>query len=156
MKITENFIHIEDLLYYDGPLLSHYKAGGQDWLVVWYDRVPTGTMRFIPELGIEVEVHLYLHHAFPITAENFVKVTAAPSTGNAITLREAMESATAMYRVEDDGLYRDDHELHGELVQFKDIPEDGLPTVGSYVVFESNEAPLTSADSVQPGSPVVA
>lgn len=32
-----NAVHVEDLYYYDGPLLSHYKVGKTNYFVKWAD-----------------------------------------------------------------------------------------------------------------------
>lgn len=109
------FQKISDLIYFDGPLLSHYVSGkGDDYLFYWVDN--------------DVQNNRWL--ALRVNMTNLQKYTS-----KLLTLRELIENPNDGYvycfDIDNDLHY---HNIH--LVQPSDLPEDYLPEEDSYYEFE--------------------
>jgi hypothetical protein len=125
---------VQNLMWYDGPILSHYRDDqDRDWIVVWADlfKAPDGTV-------------VDIWHAVSINKgdlEAYLK--------NEITLLQVEERAEAIYVCS--GF--PEETTVGELTPFAEIPEDRKPTVDSFL---GPYAPLTKTEGDAPSSPGVA
>lgn len=121
----ERLVHVDSLHWYDGELLGHYTIDGEPWLVSWTNFKNLGTQYW--------EAHAY----FPISPDNLKKLL-----DNKITLRDAMELATEMWRLEttwdhENGVgIKDTHVSVWTPATFATWPQDELPTDMSYVVYD--------------------
>lgn len=106
----EDLTHVTDLIYFDGPLLSHFKSKtGGDYFYYWCD-VDENYNRW---LVFEVE-NLYQY----LTGE--------------VSLRELIEDANPIYIVDID----DDLQYHRNIRLAGSLPESYLPDADSY--YEDN------------------
>ena len=109
------FKKIADLIYFEGPLLSHYVSSkGDDYLFYWVDR-DDGDNRWL---------------VLRVSIANLQKYI-----GKEITLKELVEAPNDgyLYSVDVDN----DTNYHNvKLVQPSALPEDYLPEAGSFYEFE--------------------
>lgn len=112
VQFARKFRLREELIYYDGPLLSHYTAGPVQYLVMWSDYPDDKTC-----LWFTVEVSI----------PNLKRFMA-----NEMTLLEVMQVAPSIHRCIN--MFIDEVEdAHGELIAFQDIKPESLPTDKSYL-----------------------
>lgn len=109
------FQKISDLIYFEGPLLSHYVSGkGDDYLFYWVDN--------------DEQNNRWL--ALRVSLTDLQKYT-----GKQLTLRNLIENPNDGYiycfDIDNDLHY---HNIH--LVQPADLPDDYLPAPDSYYEFE--------------------
>ena len=110
-----NFKKIADLIYLDGPFLSHYVSSkGDDYLFYWVDSDDKDNRWLVLRVSL-ANLHKYI--------------------GKEISLRELIESPNDGYLysvdVDNDICY---HNV--KLVQPSALPEDYLPETDSYYAFE--------------------
>lgn len=109
------FKRIADLIYFDGPFLSHYVSQkGDDYLFYWVDRDDHDNRWLVLRVSL-VSLQKYI--------------------GKELTLRELIENPNDgyMYSVDVDN----DLQYHNvKLVQPSDLPADYLPDADSYYEFE--------------------
>jgi hypothetical protein len=109
------FKRIADLIYFDGPFLSHYVSQkGDDYLFYWVDRDEHDNRWLVLRVSL-VSLQKYI--------------------GKELTLRELIENPNDgyMYSVDVDN----DLQYHNvKLVQPSDLPADYLPDADSYYEFE--------------------
>ena len=109
------FKRIADLIYFDGPFLSHYvRQKGDDYLFYWVDRDEHDNRWLVLRVSL-VSLQKYI--------------------GKELTLRELIENPNDgyMYSVDVDN----DLQYHNvKLVQPSDLPADYLPDADSYYEFE--------------------
>ena len=119
-----DFKKMADLVYFDGPFLSHYVSGkGDDYLFYWVDRDETDNRWLVLRVSLA----------------NLQKYIAKE-----LTLRELIENPNDgfLYSVDVD------NELHYhnvKLVQPSALPESYLPEMDSYYAFE----PIPTMDANQ-------
>ena len=104
-----------DLVYFDGPFLSHYVSGkGDDYLFYWVDRDETYNRWLVLRVGLA----------------NLQKYV-----GKELTLRELIENPNDgfLYSVDVDNNL---HYHNVKLVQPSALPKEYLPESDSYYVFE--------------------
>lgn len=111
-----SFRKIADLIYFDGPLLSHYVSSkGEDYLFYWVDRDDSDNRWLVLRVSLA-----YL--------QKYV--------GKEITLRELVENPNDGYlyvvEVNDEVRYHD-----VKLVQPSSLPADYLPDPDSYYAFST-------------------
>lgn len=110
-----NFKKIADLVYYDGPFLSHYVSGkGDDYLFYWVDKDENDNRWLVSRVSL-ADLQKYI--------------------GKKLTLRELMENPNDgyLYVVDIDN----DMRYHNvKLVQPTDLPEEYKPDADSYYKFE--------------------
>lgn len=109
------FKKVADLIYFEGPLLSHYVSSkGDDYLFYWVDRDDSDNRWLVLRVSM-ANLQKYI--------------------GNVITLRELIENPNDGYLysvdVNNDITYHD-----VKLVQPSALPEDYLPEIESYYAFE--------------------
>ena len=110
-----SFKKMADLIYFDGPLLSHYvSAKGDDYLFYWVD-------------GDEQDNRWLVLRVSLASLQKYV--------AGDVTLRELIETPNDgyLYSVDVDN---DLHYHHVRLVQPSALPEDYLPEADSYYAFE--------------------
>ena len=110
-----DFKKMADLVYYDGPFLSHYVSGkGDDYLFYWVDRDETYNRWLVLRVGLA----------------NLQKYV-----GKELTLRELIENPNDgfLYSVDVDNNL---HYHNVKLVQPSALPKEYLPESDSYYVFE--------------------
>lgn len=110
-----SFRKIADLIYYDGPLLSHYVSSkGDDYLFYWVDRDDNDNRWLVLRVSL-ANLQKYI--------------------GREMTLRELIENPNDGYLysvdVDNDVCYHNE-----KLVQPSALPEDYLPETESYYSFE--------------------
>lgn len=119
-----NFKKIADLIYFEGPLLSHYVSSkGDDYLFYWIDKDENDNRWLVLRVSLS-SLQKYM------TKE--------------LSLRELIDSPNDgyLYCVDVDT----DINYHNvKLVQPADLPEDYLPTSDSYYDFE----PIPADDAVE-------
>ena len=117
MNFATSLTHVEQLSYYDRPLLEHWRgADGQDFLMVWQDE--------------DTEKVTWL--VIPVSPTNLAAFL-EKDLDKAITLRELMlreDLVHPLYRVQANSFVY--NVCEGEPVQLKDIGEDMMPLDGSY------------------------
>lgn len=118
------FKRIADMIYFEGPLLSHYVSDkGDDYLFYWVDKDDCNNRWLILRVSLS----------------NLQKYMVKE-----ITLRELIENPNDGYLycvdVDDDIKYN-----NVKLVQPADLPEDYLPANDSYYEFE----PIPSEDAAE-------
>ena len=109
------FKKIADLIYFEGPLLSHYVSSkGDDYLFYWVDRDDSDNRWLVLRVSL-ADLQKYI--------------------GKLITLRELIENPNDGYLysvdVSNDVIYHD-----VKLVQPSSLPETYLPEMESYYAFE--------------------
>ena len=109
------FKKVADLIYFEGPLLSHYVSSkGDDYLFYWVDRDDSDNRWLVLRVSL-ANLQKYI--------------------GNVITLRELIENPNDGYLysvdVNNDICY---HDI--KLIQPSALPEDYLPESASYYAFE--------------------
>lgn len=109
------FKKIADLIYFEGPLLSHYVSSkGDDYLFYWVDRDDSDNRWLVLRVSL-ANLQKYI--------------------GKKITLRELIETPNDGYLysvdVSNDIIYHD-----VKLVQPSSLPETYLPETDSYYAFE--------------------
>lgn len=117
-----SFKKIADLIYFEGPLLSHYvSAKGDDYLFYWVDKDECDNRWLVLRVSLA-------------SLQKYV--------GKEITLRELIENPNDgyLYSVEVDN---DIHYHDIRLVQPSALPENYLPASDSYYDFE----PIPSQDA---------
>ena len=117
-----NFKKIADLIYFEGPLLSHYLSDkGDDYLFYWVDRDSNDNRWLVLRVSL-ASLQRYM--------------------AGELSLRELIENPNDgfLYQVDIDNATRYHNVL---LVQPTDLPEDYLPATDSYYAFE----PLPAADA---------
>ena len=110
-----NFKKIADLIYFEGPLLSHYVSSkGDDYLFYWVDSDSSNNRWLVLRVSIA----------------NLQKYIAGD-----VSLRELIESPNDgyLYQVDVDDAVRYHDVL---LVQPADLPNEYLPAIDSYYAFE--------------------
>lgn len=111
-----NFKKIADLIYLDGPFLSHYVSSkGDDYLFYWVDSDDKDNRWLVLRVSL-ANLHKYI--------------------GKEMSLRELIESPNDgyLYSVDVDN----DIRYHNvKLVQPSALPEDYLPETDSFYTFES-------------------
>lgn len=110
-----DFKKMADLVYFDGPFLSHYVSGkGDDYLFYWVDRDETYNRWLVLRVSLA----------------NLQKYV-----GKELTLRELIENPNDafLYSVDVDNNL---HYHNVKLVQPSALPEEYLPESDSYYVFE--------------------
>lgn len=117
-----NFKKIADLIFFEGPLLSHYVSSkGDDYLFYWVDRDSNDNRWLVLRVSL-ASLQRYM--------------------AGELSLRELIENPNDgfLYQVDvDDAIHYHDVVL----VQPADLPEDYLPTAESYYAFE----PIPSEDA---------
>lgn len=110
------FRKIADLIYFEGPLLSHYVSGkGDDYLFYWVDRDDRDNRWLVLRVSL-ADLQKYV--------------------GKAMTLRELIKHPNDGYLYSVD--VNDDISCHNvKLVQPASLPEEYLPEMDSYYAFES-------------------
>lgn len=110
-----DFKKVADLVYFDGPFLSHYVSGkGDDYLFYWVDRDDTDNRWLVLRVSL-ANLQKYI--------------------GKKLTLRELIENPNDgfLYAVDVDN----DLNYHNvKLVQPSALPEEYLPEADSYYAFE--------------------
>ena len=119
------FRKIADLIYFEGPLLSHYVSSkGDDYLFYWVDRDGSDNRWLVLRVSL-ANLQKYI--------------------GGEIALRELIESPNDGYLysvdVNNDICYHD-----VKLVQPSALPEEYLPEIDSYYAFEP--IPAEDADEL--------
>lgn len=110
-----DFKKMADLVYFDGPFLSHYVSGkGDDYLFYWVDRDETDNRWLVLRVSL-ANLQKYI--------------------GKELTLRELIANPNDgfLYSVDVDN---DLHYHNIKLVQPSTLPEEYLPEVDSYYAFE--------------------
>lgn len=110
-----NFKKIADLVYFDGPFLSHYVSGkGDDYLFYWVDKDESDNRWLVLRINL-ADLQKYI--------------------GKELTLRELIESPNDgfLYSVDVDNNL---HYHNIKLVQPSSLPEEYLPEEDSYYAFE--------------------
>ena len=110
-----NFKKIADLVYFDGPFLSHYVSGkGDDYLFYWVDKDESDNRWLVLRINL-TDLQKYI--------------------GKELTLRELIESPNDgfLYSVDVDNNL---HYHNIKLVQPSSLPEEYLPEEDSYYAFE--------------------
>ena len=110
-----NFRKIADLIYFDGPFLSHYVSSkGDDYLFYWVDRDEQDNRWLVLRVSL-ASLQKYI--------------------GKELTLRELIENPNDGYLyvvdIDDSIAY---HDI--KLVQPSALPDDYLPESDSYYMFE--------------------
>ena len=120
-----NFKKIADLIYFEGPLLSHYVSSkGDDYLFYWVDRDDNDNRWLVLRVSL-ASLQKYL--------------------AGEMSLRQLIDSPNDgyLYQVDvDDAVCY--HNV--KLVQPSDLPEDYLPAADSYYAFEP--IPAENADEM--------
>lgn len=117
-----NFKKIADLIYYEGPLLSHYVSSkGEDYLFYWVDRDSNDNRWLVLRVSL-ASLQRYM--------------------AGELSLRELIENPNDgfLYQVDVDSATRYHHVL---LIQPTDLPDDYLPASDSFYAFE----PLPAEDA---------
>ena len=120
-----SFRKIADLIYFDGPLLSHYaSAKGDDYLFYWVDRDESDNRWLVLRVSL-ANLQKYIGHE--------------------LTLRELIENPNDgyLYAVDVDN---DVNYHHVMLMQPSALPEEYLPESDSYYAFEP--VPAEDADEM--------
>lgn len=118
LKFADGFHEVECLLYYDGPLVSHYRdSNGADYIVAWTD------------LGEEYDYWYAIEVPTPALAQ-FGR--------NQLSLRQLMEQAPRMYECKTRFGVDDIHNspvgtVYGFLVTWDNVPIDRRPSVDSFM-----------------------
>ena len=110
-----NFKKIADLVYFDGPFLSHYVSGkGDDYLFYWVDKDESDNRWLVLRINL-ADLQKYI--------------------GKELTLRELIENPNDgfLYSVDVDNNL---HYHNIKLVQPSALPEEYLPEEDSYYAFE--------------------
>ena len=109
------FRKIADLIYFEGPLLSHYVSGkGDDYLFYWVDRDDSDNRWLVLRVSL-ADLQKYV--------------------GKSMTLRELIKHPNDGYLYSVD--VNDDVNYHNvKLVQPSSLPEEYLPEMDSYYAFE--------------------
>lgn len=110
-----DFKKMADLVYFDGPFLSHYVSGkGDDYLFYWVDRDETDNRWLVLRVSL-ANLQKYI--------------------GKELTLRELISNPNDgfLYSVDIDN---DLHYHNVKLVQPSALPEEYLPEADSYYAFE--------------------
>jgi hypothetical protein len=110
-----NFKKIADLVYFDGPFLSHYVSGkGDDYLFYWVDKDESDNRWLVLRINL-ADLQKYI--------------------GKELTLRELIENPNDgfLYSVDVDNNL---HYHNIKLVQPSSLPEEYLPEEDSYYAFE--------------------
>ena len=117
-----NFKKIADLIYFEGPLLSHYVSSkGDDYLFYWVDRDSNDNRWLVLRVSL-ASLQRYM--------------------AGELSLRDLIENPNDgyLYQVDvDDAIHYHDVVL----VQPSDLPAEYLPSVDSYYAFE----PIPSEDA---------
>jgi hypothetical protein len=110
-----SFRKIADLIYFEGPFLSHYVSSkGDDYLFYWVDRDDNDNRWLVLRVSL-ANLQKYI--------------------GKEITLRELIENPNDGYLYSVD--VNDDINYHDvKLVQPSSLPEEYLPEADSYYAFE--------------------
>lgn len=120
-----NFKKIADLIYFEGPLLSHYVSSrGDDYLFYWVDRDDNDNRWLVLRVSL-ASLQKYM--------------------AGELSLRQLIDSPNDgfLYQVDVDDAVR----YHNvKLVQPTDLPEDYLPAADSYYTFEP--IPAEDADEM--------
>ena len=119
-----NFKKVADLVYLDGPFLSHYVSGkGDDYLFYWVDRDESDNRWLVLRVSL-ANLQKYI--------------------GKEISLRELINNPNDgyLYAVDIDN---DIRYHHVKLVQPSALPEDYLPDADSYYEFE----PIPAEDAAE-------
>ena len=120
-----NFKKIADLIYFEGPLLSHYVSSrGDDYLFYWVDRDDNDNRWLVLRVSL-ASLQKYM--------------------AGELSLRQLIDSPNDgfLYQVDVDDAVR----YHNvKLVQPTDLPEDYLPAADSYYAFEP--IPAEDADEM--------
>ena len=110
-----NFKKIADLVYFDGPFLSHYVSGkGDDYLFYWVDKDENDNRWLVFRVSL-ADLHKYI--------------------GKELTLRELMEHPNDGYLYSVD-IDNDVHYHNVKLVQPSALPEEYKPDTDSFYEFE--------------------
>lgn len=110
-----NFKKIADLVYFDGPFLSHYVSGkGDDYLFYWVDKDEDDNRWLVFRVSL-ADLQRYI--------------------GKELTLRELMEHPNDGYLYSVD-IDNDVHYHNVKLVQPSALPEEYKPDTDSYYEFE--------------------
>jgi hypothetical protein len=108
---AKNMHEAEILIWYDGPVLSHYTAQDAHYIVSWVDDEPK----------------MIIWHAIEISSENLKLFM-----DNKITLLQVMQKSRGIFRCIND--FIDKHKTgRGELIAFQDINPSLLPTDKSFL-----------------------
>lgn len=111
---------VECIFYYDGPLLTHERDDqGRDWLMLLVDTetVPTANGPMLTEVWLAIQ-------PAPGVVSRYL--------ASEVSLREAMRTATSIYRCDAKPTGA------GSLVAYGDLPEDLLPTDDSFIARSSD------------------
>jgi hypothetical protein len=129
-----NFIKIADLIYYDGPLLSHYiSPKGENYLFYWVDADDVYNRWMVLRVDLQtlqnyLEKKLSLRQVVTLPNDGFVYF---------VDINDSVEY----------------HNIH--VVAPRDIPEDYQPEDNSYYTFEIHEDIDLSALSQKYGSGIL-
>ena len=116
------FRKIADLIYFEGPLLSHYVSSkGDDYLFYWVDRDESSNRWLVMRVSL-ANLQKYI--------------------GKEMTLRELIEHPNDGYLYSID-VNNDIHYHNVKLVQPSALPEEYLPEADSYYTF----APIPADDA---------
>lgn len=104
---------VEDLMYYDGPLISHYASQGpQQFIVLW--------------AGCPDE-HTCMWYVMEITTSNLKLFLT-----DKLTLRAVMEQSPGIFHCKNH--FIDEQEVaHGKPIKFEDISDDELPSPNAFL-----------------------
>ena len=110
-----NFKKIADLIYFEGPLLSHYVSSkGDDYLFYWVDRDESDNRWLV------LRVSLASLQKYMAGEVSLLQLISSPNDG--YLYQVDVDDAVCYHNV--------------KLVQPADLPEDYLPAADSYYAFE--------------------
>lgn len=108
-----NLQEVKNLLWYDGPVISHYRDGEQDYIVIWVD--------------VDIDTDIQYWYSVAISRNNLDAYVFGY-----ISLYEVLKLSTEIYSCV--GVFVDEENAaHGTLIQFDDIPKEKLPTKDSFL-----------------------
>lgn len=120
-----NFKKIADLIYFEGPLLSHYVSSkGDDYLFYWVDRDDSDNRWLVLRVSL---ASLQKYMAGKVSLRQLIS---SPNDG--FLYQVDVDDAVCYHNV--------------KLVQPADLPEDYLPAADSYYAFEP--IPAEDADEM--------
>ncbi len=130
IAFATGFQEVQCLMYYDCPVLSHYRDDkGVDYIMIWAD----------------VEENVDFCHVIEISAENLIAYK-----NNEITARQVIELSPAIWYCTGQFIRGMDNIAYGERIAQDDIPESRRPTADSYL---KPKEPITDTEQTLPVSP---
>ena len=125
-KLTE----IENLMWHDGPIISHYRDGEQDYIMLWND-----------VNWVSTKEHESFYLVFQVTQPDLTAYMANEVSMRSLLKRsraifECVERATPDPTAENGSRWEqwlNDGVAKGKQIEFRHIPADNLPTEKSFL-----------------------